>query len=76
MILDPDEPIPQARTERQSLIKTERGWAVIGQATANAEAWLAEARDEMAELFPNQPEGSRMIAASHLAAEMVDRGAL
>lgn len=76
MILDPDEPLPTRRTARQSLIRTERGWAVIGQPTAKAQTWLSESRDELATLFPDMAEGSRLFVASRMAAELVDRGVL
>jgi hypothetical protein len=76
LILDPDEPLPTRRTERQSLIRTERGWAVLGQPTSKAQSWLAEAREELAELVPNMAEDSRLRAASIMAAELLDRRAL
>jgi hypothetical protein len=76
VILDPDEPLPQARTDRQSLILTERGWAVLGQPTTKAETWLKGALDEMTELFPARSEQEVRRMASCVAADMVDRGAL
>lgn len=76
MIFDPDEPHPQARSPRQSLINTPRGWAILGQPTPKAEAWIKEARDEMEALFPAMAEGDRMRAASVMACELVGRGAL
>lgn len=76
MILDPDEPLPQARSPRQSLIFTSRGWAVIGQPTAKAEAWIKGARDDMEALFPAMGEDARLRAASVMACGLVKQGAL
>lgn len=76
MILDPDEPLPQGRTPRQSLINTDHGWAVIGQPTARAEAWIKGARDDMEALFPAMAERDRMRAASAIACDFVGAGVL
>lgn len=76
MILDPDEPLPQARSPRQSLINTSHGWAVVGQPTARAEAWIKGAHDDMEALFPAMAERDRMRAASVMACAFVKQGAL
>lgn len=75
MIFDPDadEPRPQARTPRQSLILTERGWTVLGQPTEAAERWFKEHRGEIAELCPGR---NADLEASRMAHRLVKEGAL
>jgi hypothetical protein len=73
MIFDPDEPRSQARTPRQSLIRTERGWAVIGQPTEAAERWVKEHRDELAALVPGR---NADLEASRMAHRLVSEGKL
>ena len=75
MILDPDEPLPQARTARQSLIRTERGWVVLGQPTAAAETIFQTARAELAELTPKMPGHLRDLRASMIAVDVAQQGA-
>lgn len=74
MIFDPDEPRSQARTDRQSLIRTDRGWAVLGQPTAKAEVWAKSAADELAELLSNPADA--MLRASRMACDLVTMGGL
>lgn len=73
MIFDPDEPRSQARTDRQSLIRTSRGWAVMGQPTEAAEAWVRGARDELAEMLTSEDPDR---AISRMASALVDEGVL
>jgi len=75
LIFDPDVPRVQECTPRQSLIRTERGWVVLGQPTAAAEAIFRTARAELAELTPKMPGHLRDLRASMIAVDVAQQGA-
>lgn len=71
MIFDPDEPLPGSRTERQSLICTEVGWATLGQPTQAAELQFKKMRAELGDLCSDVSDlgvsrtASLMVTALH-----------